>query len=79
MELETCLAAGSDLVQCGVEWASGEPWGYYVGIVLLVCRLFVSFAPESLTEKLPDKLMWLINKLALSSNSMTDNKGNKVK
>lgn len=79
MEFEQCLAVGNDIVQCGVDWASGQTWGVYVVIVIFACRLFVSNAPELWTEKTPDWLMWLINKLAMTSNKATDNKGNKIK
>lgn len=66
------------LIQSFIEFAQTQPWAGYFMAVCVVCRLFVSFAPESWTEKLPDWLMVVINKLALSSNSMTDNKGNKI-
>lgn len=51
-------------------------WAAYFIAVCLVCRIFVTIAPASWTEKMPDWAMVLINKLALESNKDVDNKGN---
>ena len=51
----------------------------YAPQVLAVCgiaRAFTILAPTSLTAKIPNKVMKVINILALSSNKSVDNAGN---
>lgn len=48
---------------------------YFLAIGLL-CRVFVTVAPVSLTARIPDKLMIIISAAALASNKRVDNKGN---
>lgn len=55
-----------------------SPYAQYVIAAIFLSKLFVWFAPVSLTEKIPDKVMVLINILAVSISKVkpTDLKGN---
>lgn len=55
-----------------------SPYSQYVIAGIFLAKLFVWFAPVSLTEKIPDKVMVLINILAVSISKVkpTDLKGN---
>ncbi len=59
-----------------IEYLLNSPYGQYVLAVCLLCRVFVTVAPMSLTQKIPDSVMMVISALALASNKRTDNKGN---
>lgn len=52
------------------------PYAQYFMAFCLLCRIFTSLAPVSLTEKVPDVVMIWINAFALASNKTVDNKGN---
>lgn len=51
-------------------------YGQYVMAVCLLCRVFITVAPLSLTEKVPDTVMMVVSAMALASNKKADNKGN---
>lgn len=53
-----------------------SPYSQYVLALCLLCRVFVTVAPVSLTQKIPDWIMMIISALALASNKRADNKGN---
>jgi len=57
-----------------------EGYGLWITGWCFVCMLFTSFAPVSLTEKIPDVLMQFINYSAgnfkYAANKLTDIKGN---
>ena len=61
-----------------IDYLLSSPIGSYVLVVCLLCRVFVTVAPVSLTEKIPDWIMLIISACALSSNKVADNKGNKL-
>lgn len=51
-------------------------YSQYVLSICLLCRVFVTVAPMSLTARIPDKFMMVISAAALASNKRVDNKGN---
>lgn len=53
-----------------------SPYGQYVLAFCLLCRVFVTVAPEKLTVKIPDWIMMVVSAFALASNKKVDNKGN---
>ena len=61
------------------EFLLNSAWGHYFMAAFLLCRVFVTVAPVSLTEKIPDWLMQVISACALASNKIADNKGNRIK
>jgi len=61
-----------------IDFLIATPYGQYVIALCLLCRVFVTVAPLSLTEKINDTVMTVISALALASNKKADNKGNKL-
>lgn len=59
-----------------IEMLFTTEYGQYAMAVCLLCRVFVTVAPVSITEKIPDTVMMVISAMALSSNKKADNKGN---
>lgn len=61
-----------------IDFLLNSEYSHEVMAVIFVAKVFVWFAPVSLTEKIPDKAMVLINILALSISKIkpTDLKGN---
>lgn len=59
-----------------IEFLLTTEYASYVLAVCLLCRVFVTVAPQSLTEKVPDAVMLAVSALALASNKRVDNKGN---
>ena len=61
-----------------IELLINSPYGQYVIAFCLLCRVFITVAPITLTERIPDTLMMVISAFALASNKRSDNKGNKL-
>ncbi len=59
-----------------IEFLLTTEYAQYVLAVCLLCRVFVTVAPQLLTAKVPDSIMLVISALALASNKRVDNKGN---
>ena len=59
-----------------IEFLLTTEYAQYVLALCLLCRVFVTVAPQSLTEKVPDTIMLVVSALALASNKRVDNKGN---
>ena len=57
----------------------GSAFGHYFMAVFLLCRVFITVAPVSFTERVPDWLMQIISACALASNKIADNKDNRIK
>lgn len=51
-------------------------YGKYVLALCFLCRAFVTVAPISLTQRVPDSIMQVISVCALVGNRKADNKGN---
>ena len=61
-----------------IDFLIATPYGQYMIAFCLLCRVFVTVAPVSLTEKINDTVMVFVNACALASNKKADGKGNKL-
>lgn len=61
-----------------INYLLSTPYSQYVIAFCLICRVFVTVAPVSLTEKINDSVMMVISAFALASNKKADNKGNEL-
>lgn len=62
-----------------INFALESSYGGYVLSLCLLCRVFITVAPVTLTERVNDTVMMIVSALALASNKVADNKGNKIK
>ena len=61
-----------------INFLMSTPYAEYVLAVCLLCRVFVTVAPLSLTTKINNTVMMVISAFALASNKKADNKGNEL-
>lgn len=73
----------AELIDTLLAFLATSPYAQYASIFVMICYVIthiVAFLPESVTSKIPDKLMWAISRIAgnykNSENLKTDQKGN---